>query len=84
MPLEKSDKFLLKRLRPMMLGLPRQVSLDMGEIRITHGERPVTGLPGEIRPIRQGLVDPFRGVGPDESQGVGDGQLFAEADQEVT
>ena len=45
--LEERHKLLLKRPRPMMLFLVRDMPTDRRHIRFAHAERPIPGLPGE-------------------------------------
>lgn len=71
-PIQEFNKLLLKSALVMVSCLPRQVSLYLVQVGITHVERTIAGLPTEARLTRKCFMCPFRGVRFDESNHFGD------------
>ena len=83
MTLEERAEFLLERHCPMMLGLPGEIGFDLIQVGVTDGEGALPRLPCEIAPLRDGLVNPLRGMRLDPAEEFGHGDLPAERGQEM-
>ena len=83
MAFQKGNKFIPERVTLMVLALPGEVSLDVIDVRITHGKRGVPGLPGERTLRRKRLVNPFGRIGLDRTNGIGHGRLLVQPAEQV-
>ena len=66
-----------------MRSLPGNVTFDALDVRVADGKRSVSRLPAEGPAIGERIVDPLRGIGLDEPEGLGDRHLFIDPAEEV-